>query len=926
MSRGGEKSTTPSPSTPASSSFMSSSSLHILHEVDSVDTAYLDEIEKYIQSIYSTSTSSAFLLAGPDNNNSKEEKHERIRKDSFDVALNTKKELVGDVYNSLSSVKESCDGFIRNVDQVLGVLDNVSSSHKAVTERTNVLMMNCEALLEYQQNLHNVAERLNGILKPFNEVEEIAHVLGIPVDASGKKTMRAPDTFVHNIDPRSSEFKDALQKISTAIACLQENIEIKDSSTYLNWLKSIQKRAKSLIVKAMLELLEGAYRTCADEQAKRDLKKSATSIIEIDDIPIESMSVYSKFRGLGFRMRELCEMLRNCDACERSLQNSRVSSPTHRKGSDSHDSLYKSNPISHHENLLANSSEPEVSAVAEVLHKYRSIRCELLQPVVSAAARNVIVTSGKSLVESGNIAKGYKNDIRNRISTGAITNVESPASVNDVDTTVNFSLCSAIRQTYGILLSVAHLEQQLYHTLFRKSASMRDVTEAVSGHRSVENESVDEMKELVTIIQAMTSEASGQLRSLIIRENDVHSLCRVIHTLTEDVQSQLAATAIYGSLFYSIEENLLVTASDARERLLYCVENQLRFKVQLFEPLPSHIAYPEILEKSKEQVASEGDNNAHLSPTNVTSTWYPTLRESLSLLSQLYGAVNKTVFEDLARRTVILCIQTLTSGANKIRKTKAPIHADLFLVRHLLILREQLVPFDIKLQSIEKELDFTPTSSALNTYFFNSRSMLRLDSSNALLKIAQEGIPAVHDAHIDVKRKMDENLKAACVSFKNSALDYLAAQLISFIAKISAFVGGGEIPVYRGNTVENAVEVDPVNTVEACDVSSYNGQIAILPADMKKALTGQAFMKPDRLKAVLTSVADNLIIAQPNLNSMIKLYVPNSSTRSIIVKPILHELMIAKRKMGTIVASCVESNVERKELEALLNSLQFSIT
>lgn len=37
--------------------------------------------------------------------------------------------------------------------------------------------------------------------------------------------------------------------------------------------------------------------------------------------------------------------------------------------------------------------------------------------------------------------------------------------------------------------------------------------------------------------------------------------------------------------------------SDAQERLSYCAEMRLRQDVQMFEPLPSQLAYPDILEK-----------------------------------------------------------------------------------------------------------------------------------------------------------------------------------------------------------------------------------------------------------------------------------------------------------------------------------------
>ena len=163
---------------------------------------------------------------------------------------------------------------------------------------------------------------------------------------------------------------------------------------------------------------------------------------------------------------------------------------------------------------------------------------------------------------------------------------------------------------------------------------------------------------------------------------------------------------------------------------------RIRQEVQMFTPLPSHIAYPDILEEYTKSNTRTTTSTTDLhsittsttattattnTPTTTTSTtvhdiyqtWYPPMRHTLSLLSKLYGVVEHSVFDDFARRAINLCISALRKGSDGIRRAHPGLHADLFLVRHLLMLREQLSPFELKLTSLEKKLDFTSTTEAL---------------------------------------------------------------------------------------------------------------------------------------------------------------------------------------------------------------------
>lgn len=87
-------------------------------------------------------------------------------------------------------------------------------------------------------------------------------------------------------------------------------------------------------------------------------------------------------------------------------------------------------------------------------------------------------------------------------------------------------------------------------------------------------------------------------------------------------------------------------------------------------------------------------------------------------------------------------------GVTFLFRWKNQLHGDLFLTRHLLILREQLIPFNMNLQSVEKQLDFSTTGSALTSFVQNSMSLLRFDSSNTFFQIARDGLPGPSSSHL----------------------------------------------------------------------------------------------------------------------------------------------------------------------------------
>eukprot|EP01041_Mallomonas_annulata_P006587 gene6587-13326_t len=835
----------------------------------------------------------------------------------------------------LTEADSSCRIFISELDKVLSVLDDVATAYADVTGRTNNLMINCENLLEQQYSLQSTVENLRMMLDPFNDVEDAAGLLGIPVDANGKQLLKKINNVA--IDPRSKEFQDILRRISKALRFLRDHPDFKDSGGYLHWLEQLQHRATSLVARSMLELLDSAKKACmsAQQQQQHHQRNGSSQRGQQDSSltpitstpPLESSPAYQKFRGLGFRMRELGALLHCEGGGGGDVSESFDNGPSSVNGQD---------------------------AQHEVKQSYMIIRSDILLNIVKE------MTSAYSNNNSNN------NSLRtSEVNTNGSSAADSVVSSTNRDSSLG--LCQCIRQSYSLLLRLTQLELQLYTSMFsvpvsthnnnnndndgngnelnnslsdqgddddvidgdkgRNNAAQGDVQGVIPGGRSslslgeVDMEACPEVRSIVDVVSRATGDT---LRPLIIHESDVDSLCRVVNALAEDVKTQILSQKLPRVLQKSLLTALNCTVTDAQERLVYCSELRLRQDVQMFEPLHSHLSYPDILEKasgesrslknkttSNGMLSSPSPSSSHGRQVSVSTpvedvakTWYPPLRQTLTLLSKLYGVVDRFIFEDFARRAVSICVQALRTGADGVRRVRSQLHADLFLVRHLLVLREQLLPFEIKLTSVEFSLDFSPTGHALSRL---SHSWLRLDGNNAFLQIAREGLPGLRETQVDGKRELDVVLKNACASLKTSAVRTLLGTVEAFLAKVTAFVG--EIP---GN-----------NNGTSAGTGAGTGTWSVAAS---RGLQGQAFMRPDRVKELLQTVEHSMAGSCPELRNTLQLYIENPVARAILLKPIQHDIDILRRKVEVVIANCIDSPQARRELERLLMSIASTIS
>ena len=136
--------------------------------------------------------------------------------------------------------------------------------------------------------------------------------------------------------------------------------------------------------------------------------------------------------------------------------------------------------------------------------------------------------------------------------------------------------------------------------------------------------------------------------------------------------------------------------------------------------------------------------------------------------------LQSTVFDDLAHRIVHQTTMSLHRAANLIGPRSTTSDRQLFLIKHLLILKQQIVAFDIEFVTPDVSFDF---SGVTNT-FWELRERGGLFDPRSLWRFIGGGLlPKVVENMLDAKVELDGRLRTVINEFTNN----FAARMTSTI-------------------------------------------------------------------------------------------------------------------------------------------------
>ncbi|CAO3664413.1 unnamed protein product [Umbelopsis vinacea] len=357
----------------------------------------------------------------------------------------------------------------------------------------------------------------------------------------------------------------------------------------------------------------------------------------------------------------------------------------------------------------------------------------------------------------------------------------------------NDNLLDFARNGCGYMMNVCYEEFQLFYCFFD------------SGE-----------EELYSYLELLLSYLYDYLRPRIIHENRIEVLSELCNIFQLHIIRDLEGADVNKGrnlAFSYLVRNIL---QDTQGRLVFRAESYIHNDIEKYVPNTSDLDYPTILQTNDKptfshadtpatfDVAEDSDGSVTEAPTDNDTTssptpssiasppnaftdnnvaWFPTLQRTLWILSKLYRCVRTTVFEDLAQEAVSICKSSLAAASETI-SARSKLDGQLFAIKHLLILKEQLAPFEANLVHAGKELDFSHVNVALSAF---AKGRTSIFNPNALFDFAQSGMPRVVEISIDSRREIDKELKRICEDFIMECGQSATEPLSNFITQISAF-------------------------------------------------------------------------------------------------------------------------------------------
>ncbi|KAI5361441.1 Putative oligomeric Golgi complex, subunit 3 protein [Septoria linicola] len=623
------------------------------------------------------------------------------------------------------------DNLLASTMSTLGLLSALSDSFKAVEAQTEAFRQQCEDLVVEQRRLAGLADAIDENAQYYAYLEPMTRRLNAPGAANLVK---------------GNDFLEMLSNLDNCVAYMESHPQHKEAATYRSRYRLLLTRGLTLIRHYFTKSLGEIAADISKRIQGGQLKETTHSAI-----------LYAKFRVPAPEMKSL----------GLEIQKRAVPTP------DDVDA----------------GREPEyLSLLRELYQSYSTTRGRLILPLVAKKMAELAADPQQADVLA--FAKSSLSFVR--------------------------GICL---DEYDLWFEWFETEGALYDFLESLLEPMYDYLRP----RTIHETKMEKLCDLCAMIQGRYMDIDSE------DDDDVES--SVLSPSSNG--RQLSRKLDFGNVIRPALE-------DAQTRLVFLALNVLRDSIENYKPKPEDLDFspkattassngtkkgPILSGKRESQTPSAPTSKAPLvldediddaesmfskrftpdtPATTTTKQWYPTLRKAIWLLRRIYRLVNSTVFDDLAHRIVHSTIASLLSASAQIisnntstKSLRSTPHQDaqLFLITHLLHLKQQIVAFDIEFIPAEVEFDF---SSVTNTFYelrdrgtslWNPASWVRLVGGAV---VGGGLLPKVVENMLDAKAELDGRLRTVINEFVKGYAGHITAPVDDVATQAQKKKGGEE--------------------------------------------------------------------------------------------------------------------------------------
>ncbi|ODV90658.1 hypothetical protein CANCADRAFT_108993 [Tortispora caseinolytica NRRL Y-17796] len=290
--------------------------------------------------------------------------------------------------------------------------------------------------------------------------------------------------------------------------------------------------------------------------------------------------------------------------------------------------------------------------------------------------------------------------------------------------------------------------------------------------------------EFYDYLQALSSPLNDSLRYKVLHEQNIDVLCELCRLLqshdsrdNRSIDPAVSSKEDVGSVDFS--SITLPTLQDVQSRLIFRTMAFMDRDILRYNVKPEDVRLSGV-----SNLKPDGDTppTEQSNPEGVSISLYgayPPLRRAVRVLSQIYMLVDSVVFDDLAHQIVHICIESLLKASLISQKIDGKEQSYLFIIKHLLILKDQIVAFDISTVRPESDLDFSEIAMTFQEIMQSGGFF----TAEGLKRLARSGIPKLVKNMPDARLELDGRLRETINNYTDAISERLCQPLKMELSK-----------------------------------------------------------------------------------------------------------------------------------------------